>query len=60
MKDIQGREVVIGSQVLYAVSGRLVTGVITDVLEDDKVAVQKDNGGTSTVTVTEDKFYLLG
>lgn len=59
MKDIQGRDIVVGSGVLYAVSGRLVTGVVTDV-EDDKMTVQKDDGGTSTVTVTEDKVYLLG
>lgn len=60
MKDIQGRDIVIGSPVIYAVSGRLVTGVVADILEDDKVTVNKDNGGTSTVAVTEDKFYLLG
>lgn len=59
MKDIQGRDIVVGSGVLYAVSGRLVTGVVTD-MEDDKMTVQKDDGGTSTVTVTEDKVYLLG
>lgn len=60
MKDIQGRDVVIGSAVIYAVSGRLVSGVVTDVPEEGKVTVEKDSGGTSTVTVTEDKFYLLG
>lgn len=59
MKDIQGRDIVVGSGVLYAVRGRLVTGVVTEI-EDDKMTVKKDGGGTSTVTVTEDKVYLLG
>lgn len=59
-KDIQGREVVVGSQVMYAVSGRLVTGVVTDLPDEDKVTVQKNEGGTSTITVTDDKLYLLG
>lgn len=59
MKDTQGRDIVIGSGVLYAVSGRLVSGVVTDI-EDDKITVEKDGGGTSSVAYAEDKFYLLG
>lgn len=58
MKDIQSREIVIGSGVLYAVGGKLVTGVVRDI-DGDKLVVDKDAGGTSTVTYSDDKFWLL-
>lgn len=59
MKDIQGRTVVIGNTILYAAGAKLHTGVVTN-MEDDKITVDIDGGGTSTFTVTEDKIYLLG
>lgn len=58
-KDIEGREIVVGSRVMYAVSGKLVTGVVTDLPDEDHITVQKDSGKAATVAASDDKLYLL-